>query len=416
MSHIERRANLWYALLTVPPDVRHLLGKVRFVQSLQTSDKQEATLRVGLLLPVWKAEIKKARGALPNPKATFWDGLRSDYLNAREAADEGTQFAIEDLIEKAVKKIADPTKARALSMHATGQTTPLAPLVTAWRDSLRVAPKTIDQRHRDVSRVADHFVNLEALEPQAVKAWTDKLIGKGSSKATLARMGEGCRSLWSYLRMSGTVPMIAPDPFDGSFKLAGKVAKGNTVDRKAFTADEVAQVYAQASAQDDQPLADLVALAAYTGARIESLCALTLETSGEGMFLFDDKTDAGERSVPVHPKLAPLVARLRSNSADGFLIPSTAGGQYGIRSDPLGKRFGRLKTSLGFGRAHVFHSIRKTVATLLEQAGVPEGVAADILGHEKATMSYGLYSAGSSLAQKLEAIRKVSYPAPLDSP
>jgi hypothetical protein len=32
----------------------------------------------------------------------------------------------------------------------------------------------------------------------------------------------------------------------------------------------------------------------------------------------------------------------------------------------------------------------------LEQAGVNEGIAADILGHEKQTMTYGLYSAGTN--------------------
>jgi hypothetical protein len=39
-------------------------------------------------------------------------------------------------------------------------------------------------------------------------------------------------------------------------------------------------------------------------------------------------------------------------------------------------------------------------------------VAADILGHEKQTMTYGLYSGGSSLKQKREAINKIKYPAP----
>ena len=57
----------------------------------------------------------------------------------------------------------------------------------------------------------------------------------------------------------------------------------------------------------------------------------------------------------------------------------------------------------------MFHSIRKTVITQLEQAGVPESVTADIVGHEKKTMTYGLYSGGSSLKQKLEAINKIKY-------
>jgi hypothetical protein len=46
------------------------------------------------------------------------------------------------------------------------------------------------------------------------------------------------------------------------------------------------------------------------------------------------------------------------------------------------------------GEAHVFHSISKTVVTLLENAGVSENVAADIVGHEKPRITYGLYSGG----------------------
>ena len=57
----------------------------------------------------------------------------------------------------------------------------------------------------------------------------------------------------------------------------------------------------------------------------------------------------------------------------------------------------------------MFHSIRNTVSTLLDQAGVQESIAADILGHEKKTMTYGLYSGGSSMAQKIEAIEKINY-------
>ena len=64
---------------------------------------------------------------------------------------------------------------------------------------------------------------------------------------------------------------------------------------------------------------------------------------------------------------------------------------------------------MGFGSQHVFHSIRKTVVTILENASVPENVVADIVGHEKITMTYGLYSGGLSLTVKREALNKLVY-------
>jgi len=47
---------------------------------------------------------------------------------------------------------------------------------------------------------------------------------------------------------------------------------------------------------------------------------------------------------------------------------------------------------------------------------LPPLIAADILGHEKKTMSYGLYSSGSSHKQKAEAIAKVTYAVALGKP
>ena len=47
------------------------------------------------------------------------------------------------------------------------------------------------------------------------------------------------------------------------------------------------------------------------------------------------------------------------------------------------------------------------MCAMLENAGVAEG----FLGHEKKTISYGLYSAGSSMALKAAAINKPAYPA-----
>lgn len=415
MKHAEKRANLWYAVLTVPPDVRPTIGKLRFVQSTKTGDKIEAESRVALFIAGWRAEIAKARGGAANPGATFWDDIRRDFLNA---ADGDAQLVIEDMAEAEARKIAHPDEASLMYRIATGQAPSLillSPLVDDWKGSLRLAQKTIDQQHRDVSRMADHFGHLAALAPQKVKLWTDKMIAEGATASTMTRLMNGCRSFWRYLQDSGTLPVDAPDPFVGSFRLAKKTAKKNTIERKAFTPRELSQAHRKAGEGGDTILAQLIALGAYTGARIEELCSLTTEQCSRGVFVISDsKTEAGVRQVPIHPALIEMVASLRKTSTDGYLIPSTAAGKYGVRSDPLSKRFGRLKESMGFGPAHVFHSIRKTVATQLEQAGVQEGIAADLLGHEKQTLSYGLYSSGSSMKQKLDAISKVTYPGSLD--
>lgn len=48
-------------------------------------------------------------------------------------------------------------------------------------------------------------------------------------------------------------------------------------------------------------------------------------------------------------------------------------------------------------------------STLLGNAGVSENLAADIVGHEKPRITYGLYSGGAGMAQKAKAVELVRY-------
>lgn len=61
--------------------------------------------------------------------------------------------------------------------------------------------------------------------------------------------------------------------------------------------------------------------------------------------------------MPIHPALVGVVKRLTEKAQGGFLLEGSDEGAFGKRSDALGKRFGKLKTALGFGPQHVFHSI-----------------------------------------------------------
>ena len=53
---------------------------------------------------------------------------------------------------------------------------------------------------------------------------------------------------------------------------------------------------------------------------------------------------------------------------------------------------------------------------MMERARVPGGIAADVVGHAKRTLTYGLYSSGSAAQQKLDAISKVVFPGALATP
>ena len=110
-----------------------------------------------------------------------------------------------------------------------------------------------------------------------------------------------------------------------------------------------------------------------------------------------------------HRELRQTMAILVDQSKDGYVLSGLATNQNGDRGDAIGKKFTRLKKAMGFDDRHVFHSIRKTVVTILRNAGAPEDVVADIVGHKINTMTYGLYSGEVSLAVKRETLDKLAY-------
>lgn len=66
--------------------------------------------------------------------------------------------------------------------------------------------------------------------------------------------------------------------------------------------------------------------------------------------------------------------------------------------------------SLGFGEFHVFHSLRGTVITQLERAGVPESTVQEIVDHERSTLTGNTYSGKSTFEMRRDAIAKLDYP------
>lgn len=128
----------------------------------------------------------------------------------------------------------------------------------------------------------------------------------------------------------------------------------------------------------------------------------------------DTKTEAGVRDVHIHPRVKAVIAKRINRRSTGYVFEGLDADRYGKRGDAIGKRFTRLKTAQGHGATKAFHSIRRTVVHMLEAAGVSENLTADIVGHKKTTMSYGLYSGrGATRGLLGAAIAKLSYPRPL---
>ena len=300
---------------------------------------------------------------------------------------------------------------------------PASPITTArladfrvYRVKSGVALKTIDQQESKLKKLS-HFLRAEGktLNVDSVSTWLDTLGLTSKTKAQYLLAGS---TFWKWAIKNDArwqEDFVAKDnPFTGHELPKLRAEEKAKTKRKAYALDELVSIYEAAKAEDQEALCDLITLGFYTGARIEELAQLRAESIiiVEGVRTIDidkAKSYAGVRQVPVHPLLAPVIDRLIKTNPEGYLLPSSGGNKYGIRSDPLSKAFGRLKTSLGFGRQHVFHSVRSTTITLLLRGGVPGPTVANIVGHETGLVTFDVYDEGASPKQKLDALSKLDF-------
>ena len=414
--HLQKRYRRWYAVLEIPKELRRRFGKARFFQTLETESLGVAERRVLPIITAWKKEIAEARGDPVDDDAAFWRRKLRNTSSKKQRRQilEEIEFAAWEIGAINVENVGDPPssdpEAQQFYARATGQQTEFTEHLDEWFASSRSTAKTKDMQRADAKRFAREFHSVQGVSRAQVRRWVVKRINEdGIAPSTVQRTLSGLRSYWRYLQ---TMEVVDEDhePFSNLDVVRRNKHAAPRSARQPFDPKDVFKLHKAAIKLGDAQLADLIHLAMYTGCRIEELCSLKLDqVKGDHFSVSDAKTKAGWRDVPIHLELAGTIERLVTDSRDGHLLSGLSKNKYGDRSNAVGKRFGRLKTSEGFGPQFVFHSIRKTVVTILENAGVAENIVADIVGHEKPTMTYGLYSGGVSLSIKRGALEKLIY-------
>ncbi len=421
-SHLELRFKTYFAVLYVPKDVRFILGKTKFSKSTKTGNVNTAQKIASIFVIGWKAEISRARHEAPDP-------LIAEALNLRAYFQQyGMNHAdVKNVIDDRVFEISTGINsyiAEDFKLIATGEKRELSSLIPEWRKyeiSRKLALKTIDQMTSDIGYLTGSFQTTNLLTPKNSLIWIRDFANRNNiSASSVTRIISACKNFYKYLKLIEEVPEDSSDPFSVPIefrKSKNLKAKDNNkiVSWLPFEEIEVVSLYKEALNKQDKILAHLIFIGAYTGARIEEMCSLKcnmITLKNLSLKIVDAKTLAGNRIIPIHSKLEHLIRELIKESIDGYLLSGLTYNKYQNRSNAIGKRFGRLKTTIGFGRDYVFHSIRKTLTTKLENAGVTENIAADIVGHDRPNLTYSTYSGGTSLEVKRIAIEKISYNFP----
>lgn len=426
MANLKLQGSIYHARLTVPKDVRDKFGnKAEMWRTTGTGNKRLAAIRGAELVAAWKREVLSARNGVDVTewKKSWAKQLRSASVlpmdddpmpgytspSEREVAEHVMIGQLEDMVQD--ERFTVP-QAKAAFEVAIGHRAILADYKEDYMAQYRNhGIKTKAAYQAAVERFVNQFPDDHSVTPKALKAWVTSMVDEEELAAkTVTRMMNQARSFWAYLVDHEIVAEAPNTAAFAQMKVPKTAKKQESV--IPFTADEVVSILRSPVAVEDPQLTLLITIAMYTGARIEELAMLKrsdLDFNLEVINFRGTKTKAAVRTVTMHPVLIPILSGIKGE--DLYVIDGLNTDGRGERGKALGKRFGRLKTTMGFiPRRQVFHSIRATVATQFEQAHVGEGVAADIVGHEKKTMTYGLYSGGSSLEQKRDAVHKLKYP------
>ena len=435
--------------MVVPADVRDIIGQSVFkVPTGHTDEHRTATVAAPIIAQL-QDRIRTAREAGKRLEQITAEQLAERYRAERETDPKKAEITkITDVIDfvlatqghqwaghaKRVREAGyDVHAALRLSsggeaateavQRITGQATPLLTYLARWKPDAGLKPRPLDQAVSSLKQF-DKSVGkaIEQIEGKDVQEWIDGLINASGDvgldpKTVNRKLGE-IRNYWKWMQSHQIVP-DDHNPFSRR-RVQNPANRRQTKEemRQRFRIEDVVRIEHAAAAKGDNALASAIKIAAYSGARIEGVSQLRksdirIDPDTKIRFMrMDDKTAAGDRFVPVHPKIATLIDRLiKTAPADGYLIPSAAKNKYGERSQPIGKRFGRLKTDLDFDCRYVFHSLRKTVAHLFETAECPPGVAKDIIGHAKTEMTIGNYSGETRMDHRAKWLAKaVRYP------
>ena len=410
IKYAYRRHNTWTYRRTYPKALQPLLGSA-LKQSLKTGDATQAKTRVAELNQTFTTIIKEAQAhALATPHTdtpTAAQGLRlavgrPRYQRARLLGErlvagltqvylaevsrrlrpgsfKSVRFALE-LLTSHLGKHAVGDLSLAHGKEVLGYITQLSPNVRKYRQgkdagladlaSLSVASEGVTLAPQTQARIL-----------KQMSQFLDWCVGEGELEA----------NPWEALKVKDR-PEVHP--------------------HGVLTDKQVSVLLAA----KDRVLHSALLFGLLTGMRSGEICGLMAEDiiakGNLGRFVSIRpnavrllKSKAAEREVPLHGVLENLLDTALPTS--GRLFPY-------LSVDKVVKAYARLRRRHPELSGTVFHSTRKWFITECERTGVPEHFTASLVGHHSARsankLTYGLYSAGISDAQKREIVEEVKVP------
>lgn len=467
MAALKRRHNKWEARVRVPRAVLDREHGPQFrYKTLQSGDRRAAAAEAqhweaGLRVE-WAAAMGHDTPALSTIRAAYEQTRALTAANAAPA-DEAALWGIDVEIDRLADEVGGGDLTPIQSARLAGlqdaardlQRLPVAPrremeppfneladdYVRWWKAQGRLRGNTNTEQQkratfalfggfwrnrplRDATRAdaARFFDAVRLLDPAWARSprgralpWDElqRRFGgrpRGLSDATLNRHIASLQALWHWAAERYTYE--GRNPFTG---FQTRLRQGlNVHGYLPWEADELKRLLDPPPRRSD--LTELIVVGMFTGMRLDEIASLrgeqVREEDGVTFIQVEDaKTPAGNRQVPLHPRLAWLASRALVAGPARIWPTFNLEGPGRRPGADAGREFSRFKRRRGFAdRRKAFHSFRKNVTRIMERAGVPENEWAQVFGHERG-FTYGRYNPhGITLDRKAAIIRLIDYP------
>jgi integrase len=423
----------WYARVVVPRTLRAYVGQTHIRKSLGTSNKTEANRLKHAVVAKIKAELAALR---KNPKRvqergiTFADARawREEFKRLETIGDEEAHSTLSDVVvasAEEVERLYGTDKAKRWYRAATRTEDTLRELMDKWMEVSDYKESTKHGHRKALDEVLEWVSNEDAhpadITRKVVIDYIDnKLTQRGLAHTTIRDRLVSLGGFWSWMASRNAVGIDA-NPWTGH-RISKKANQGTRPPKRAYKDDELIKLLSGTTEVKAWPtyayLPDLIILGMYTGARLESLCSLKasavkLRKEQAVLSITKDKNEAGDRLVGVvHPAALQVLSRrmTAAKKGNGQLFPELSPGGYDEKfSAAATKAYGRYRRACGVPDGTDFHSFRRNVITVLENAGVGQTPIARFVGHKVGTMAGDIYSAGMAEKVALEVARKVLY-------
>ncbi|RST88329.1 integrase [Aquibium carbonis] len=435
---LERHGSKWRVVVGVPRDLQEMIGKTKLKHVLPTDSLAIANQLKWKVVQSFHAEIDRHR----SPQDMTVEALSFARLRRRvqEAGEDAAVIDVE-IVKRAEtyagrpvgtddsgRPIYDPAKqvvAEQFAGVAFGERTPLDTHRKTYIDQLDVKVRTLADDERAFGYLMQWCKKegvpafLETFgKREAVRFADDFRANAGNrSPVTLNKYILRLSMYWQWLESRGDVDL---DVWKGrTYRVPRQLAEEK---ERPFTEPEMVKLL---SGPATQHMHDLMRIAALTGARIEAIVSLRVKDCQNGTFTFKpQKREPGARDCPIHSALVKVVERRTAGKApDDDLFPEwppvRKEGSKRERSFKASNHFTDYRREVGVDDRQAgkrrslvnFHSFRRWFITKAEQAGQPESTIQTVVGQKRASIAFGVYSAGPSLEQLTACVEAVRLPS-----